>query len=344
MSPQFVDFNADGHLDIVAGIFDGSPHVAYGDGKGWQQPVSILDKTGARIVMNDFWNFDTKKWDATKRCDPEGVEVVNGHLTSAWAADWDGDGDLDLWLGDHKGGQVMVRVNEGSNASPAFATANVPVLAAGKPMIVPGTVTTLRLIDWDGDGTQDLLVGSMGDPYGDRPGGGVFVYRNTGTDAVPAFAAATTLIAASSKEAKEVARPDAGLYMDVADVDGDGDLDLVVGGYAIWSPDAPVLDETQRRRVDELQRELAELNKVTQAIYQGLEDATKGLDEEAAEARRKELLAARSEELREHSKKRVAINRELDPLVPGQKRRSFTWLYENLARKGGAATEASARK
>jgi len=339
MSPQFVDFNADGHLDIVAGIFDGSPHVAFGDGKGWRQPESILDKDGARIVMNDFWNFDTKKWDATTRCDPEGQKVPTGHLTSAWAADWDGDGDLDLLLGDHKGGQVMVRINEGSSAKPAFATKNVVVQANGQPLIVPSTVTTLRLIDWNGDGVQDLLVGSMGDAYRGATGGGVFVYTNTGSDKAPQFTAATTLIEVGAKDAKEPTRPHAGLYMDAMDIDGDGDLDLVVGGYSIWSPDAPVLDAAQQQRVAELQKQLAEINKVSQAFYESISEATKGLDEAAAAERRKELLAAKRAELQEQSKQRAALQRELEPLMPSQQRKSFTWLYENLQKRG--AVEAS---
>ena len=48
------DVNADGHDDIVCGIFDGSPHVSYWDAEagGFQQPVGILDKKGERIVLN----------------------------------------------------------------------------------------------------------------------------------------------------------------------------------------------------------------------------------------------------------------------------------------------------
>ena len=37
------------------------------------------------------------------------------------------------------------------------------------------------VVDWDGDGKRDLLVGQMG-------GGKLRIYRNVGTDAAPAFA------------------------------------------------------------------------------------------------------------------------------------------------------------
>ncbi len=344
MSPQFVDFDADGTLDIVAGIFDGSPHVAFGDGKGWKQPQQILDKEGARIVMNQFWNFDTKKWDSTKRCNPEGLELPESHLTSAWAADCDGDGDLDLWLGDYDKGHVMWRINEGTRTQPAFATRNTPVMVGGLPLAVPGgKVATLRLVDWDGDGVQDLLVGSVGDSYGAGPGGGVFVYRNAGTDAAPKFGEATALIDPSTKGQKAPTRPDAGLYMDAMDHDGDGDLDLVVGGYSMWTPDAPVLDDGQKQRVAELQTQMAALDKEMQAFYQGLEQAVQGLDEAAANEKRTALLKEKRDELQAQSKRRMAIQQELEPLVPGQKRKSFVWLYENLA-KGRAAAEASADK
>src|SRR5688572_17173975 len=177
MSPQFVDFDADGKLDIVAGIFDGSPHLARGDGKGWNQPEQILDATGKRIVLNKFWNFDTKKWDQTT----DGNIDVGGLFTSAVAFDWDGDGDLDLLLGDHYGNQIYRRENGGTASKPAFGSKNLPVLADGKPIDVPGTVATLRLFDWNRDGLADLLVSGMGDAFQDGEGGGVYVYFNTGT-------------------------------------------------------------------------------------------------------------------------------------------------------------------
>ncbi|MFO1055131.1 MAG: FG-GAP-like repeat-containing protein [Planctomycetota bacterium] len=329
MSPQFVDFNADGQLDIVAGTFDGSPHVAWGSAKGWNQPEQILDRDGARIVINQFWNFDSKKWDSTKRCDPQDVQLAEGHLTSAWAVDWDGDGDLDLLLGDHTAGYVYLRVNEGATRAPAFATRNRVLLCEGKPLKVEGTVATLQVLDWNGDGQLDLLCSSMGDAYSDKPGGGVFLYPGIGTSKAPALGAPITLVAISKKGGHAPTRPDSGLYAEAFDHDGDGDLDLLVGGYSHWVPPAIELTEAQSKHAAELRASIEALDKENQAFFEEIQKAVEGLGDEAANKKRTELYEARREELATRSKRRTALQDELEALVPGPKRQSFVWLYEN---------------
>ena len=331
MSPQFVDFDADGKLDIVAGIFDGSPHLVRGTDQGFGKPEQILDRDGARIVLNQFWNFDTKKWDSTKSHDAPGNEV-DGHLTSALAIDWDGDGDLDLLLGDHRSGRVYRRTNAGTAQKPAFSTVNEVVLACGKPIDVPGTVATLRLVDWNGDGLLDLACGGMGDSYGNGEGGGVYLFLNTGAKNEPKFGPPLTLVERSRKGGDQPTRPDSGLYMDFGDHDGDGDLDLIVGGYSQWTPKPRQLTAEQEQRVAVLKADLGSVTEATETLMHAIDDAVKGLDEGQAEKKRDELLTAKRSEFSTLGKRRQTLQEELDPLVPGMKRVSYVWLYENLSR------------
>ncbi|MEO6595488.1 MAG: FG-GAP-like repeat-containing protein [Planctomycetota bacterium] len=336
MSPQFVDFDADGKLDIVAGIFDGSPHLVRGTDKGWGLPEQILDRAGNRIVLNAFWNFETKKWDATHGHDARSTER-EAHLTSAVAFDTDGDGDLDLLLGDHRSGHVYLRINEGTRDKPVFSTVNELVTANGQPIDVPGTVATLRLVDWNKDGLLDLACGSMGDAYEDGEGGGVYVFLNTGVKKAM-FAAPLTLLERSKKGTSAPTRPDSGIYMDFGDQDGDGDLDMIVGGYSHWTPAAKTLTAEQTERVAELKAGIEEVGKTMQTLMDEIEKAVAGLDDAAATKKRDELFGARRDEFSAIGKKRQALQKELEPLEPGMKRESYVWLYENVVTVEAAAS------
>ncbi len=328
MSPQFVDFDQDGALDIVAGTFDGSPHWARGTETGFAAPQQILDQDGERIVMNQFWNFATEppKWDETARCDPE-TGLQHAHLTSAWAVDFDADGDLDLLLGDHGHGYVMLRENLGAPGKPAFAPKNRLIHAGGAPLVLPGTVATLRTIDLDQDGRFDLLLSSMGDAYGEGPGGGVYWCRNEGAAGAPAFAAPEVLIAPSARGASKATRPDAGLYADAADLDGDGDLDLLVGGYSTWREPPPPLDADGLRQAAALRAQLQEIAAEMERAMAALAKAADG--ESAASKDAKKELQARFQAVIE---RRQQTQRELEKFEPGVSRRSFVWRYVNLSR------------
>jgi flagellar assembly factor FliW len=130
---------------------------------------------------------------------------------SATLVDLDNDGDMDLIQGNYYG-TISYFQNTG--------TAQVPAYAA--PVIDPfglDPVTGFAFVtgvDLDDDGDIDLLVGE---------GSGALAYfQNTGTASAPAFAAAVTnpfgltstyILAAPS----------------FADIDNDGDFDLLVGEY-----------------------------------------------------------------------------------------------------------------
>jgi hypothetical protein len=230
MGSQFVDYNADGITDLFAATFDGSPWVALGTKEGFKQPEIIKDKNGERVMLSQYWDYDAKKW--TNKDHTGGVQP-GAHCISAFAFDWDNDGDLDLVLGGSDG-FLWLQLNEGSAKEPKFSGLCKRVQCEGKDLDAQDKITSPRMVDWDGDGLADIMLGTFGDSYGDGKGGRVLWYRNVGKKGAPEFAKAQTLIEASAKDAKEANRPDAGLYFDVSDLNGDGLPDLVVGGYSMW--------------------------------------------------------------------------------------------------------------
>ncbi len=332
MSPQFVDYDGDGRIDILAGSFGGAPYIARGGERGWAQPVLIRDARGDRLALNMYWDHDLDHWVWTKASDAADATPPEGQGTSVFALDWDADGDLDLLLGDYKTGRIYRRANEGKPGEPRLASVNEPVLAGDAPLEVPGRIETLRAIDWDADGLLDLLVGSVGDKNTAGRGGAVYLYRNCGTRGAPRFGAPTVLVERGVADAQSPMRPDEGLYPEAADVDGDGDLDLIVGGLSLWEVAARELSDAETTRAAALNAELATVRAASRAIRDEAEAATKDLDKHEAKRKREELLAKHSGELRALAARRTALEIELDPLTPGSKERHFVWLYRNTSR------------
>lgn len=94
-------------------------------------------------------------------------------LTSpAYFVDWDGDGDLDMFLGCKEGG-VYYNANLGDKKQFKFGKRE-PVLVNGKPIEL-GIKTRVISVDWDSDGILDLVV--AGDLAVDGDPGHVMFYR-----------------------------------------------------------------------------------------------------------------------------------------------------------------------
>jgi enediyne biosynthesis protein E4 len=139
-------------------------------------------------------------------------------------ADFNGDGTLDVALADGdawpdapagtpRGQGVALYLNDGRMR---FTRAAEPALA------VPGPLMGLTAADLDGDGRTDLLATGVG---------GVRLYRNAGSElGSPRFEDITD---ASGLGVDRGWSTSAG----AADVDRDGDLDLVVLHYVEWSPE-----------------------------------------------------------------------------------------------------------
>ena len=124
--------------------------------------------------------------------------TANG-AESAFAADMDGDGDMDIVSASYVDHTIAWYENNGA-ADPSFTAADIATNAYG--------ATSVFAADMDGDGDLDIVSASYSDDK-------IAWYENNGA-ADPSFT--TVNIATNADEAYSV-------Y--VADLDNDGDLDIV---------------------------------------------------------------------------------------------------------------------
>lgn len=134
------------------------------------------------------------------------ITLPRGSNTTPALADLDADGDLDLLVGETSGTLNLYR-NTGTATAPVFTLETERFLDVDL-----GRRTVPTFADLDADGDFDLLVGTEAD--------GLYRYRNEGTPRAPSFVADTTW----NLSVPAFAAPAVG------DLDGDDDLDLVVGG------------------------------------------------------------------------------------------------------------------
>ncbi len=129
-------------------------------------------------------------------------------------ADFDGDGDRDMIAG-VLSGRVLTWRNTGTDAAPVFT----PLTDADNPFgaIDVGFNNKPVFVDIDGDADLDIVMG-------DESFGGFQTWRNTGSATAPSFARWAD--AESPLGALYVPRNSAPAF---ADLDGDGDFDLVSG-------------------------------------------------------------------------------------------------------------------
>ena len=316
MCPQFVDFDADGYTDIVTATFEGTAFLVRGSAAGWQEPQHITDAQGRNLVLSLFYDTENNAYDNADRS-PEGVTNPADHCVSAMAMDWDDDGDFDMLLG-AKEGRLYLRENAGEPGAPAFVGTNRQLLAGGEPFEVPGGLTAPRLVDWDGDGVEDLVCGSFA--------GGVYFYRNAGVKGIPAFEAPVTLIAVPENTHDGPKAPTSGVYADPVDYDNDGDLDLLVGGYAEWDPEAPQLTDEQRARLEELDAQVLALQEEMAAVSDRAQQAADEAETpEAAQAAMDAVF--QSDETRAVHERWQQVFEEISTLRPQRQREAGVWLY-----------------
>ncbi len=214
------DLTGDGIDDLFTGCFEGGVYVLAGSKQGdFAVPQKLLDKAGNILRLGQYWDDEKNEWTGV----PES-KFKESLGIGATAVDWDDDGDLDLVLGSYEG-RLFVRVNEGSQTRPTWATESVMLMKDDAPLEVPGRDAIPKIADWDGDGRFDILTGS-----GE---GGAYWLRNVGGKGAPSFASPEAIVRPDEPKGDPTSPkgPAERTQVSAADYDGDGDLDLLVGDY-----------------------------------------------------------------------------------------------------------------
>ena len=252
-APEMLKYKDGETINIGGGIgnwanFGGNPGILI---RGTAQWETVEGRT--------FVTYRGQRFEDT----PEKPVATTGTASVLNVADWDGDGDLDLIVGDI-GGNLYLIPNEGTAQSYAFGKEK-KLLAGGQPARVESRAGPC-VADWDGDGDLDLLVGSED--------GSVSLFRNTGSVKAPELAAGVQLLPPGrglypAQDAKQTQRGIRSKLW-VTDWNGDGKPDLLLGDFTHQKPDLPEPTLEERAKYDRIRKELEPLQKRSGELVQKL--------------------------------------------------------------------------
>lgn len=255
--------------------------------------------------------------------DRRGQTLDAGSASAAFAADWDGDGALDLIVGTVTG-DVYFIPNGGPIGELAFGPPR-PMEANGLPIKVAGDAAPVAA-DWDGNGVLDLVVGAED--------GSVVWYRNAGTPRTPRLEAARPLIGPSpvgwGDDQKR--RPgEWGLRAKpcVVDWDGDGRLDILLGdrcGGFRAKPAQSDLEKDEERRANDRLPELRRKWAAAFRIFRELAEPMAG-ETTVAERERLRLREASRREMVRYKEEIATVQLIQELYQPGYQSHGFVWIF-----------------
>jgi hypothetical protein len=227
-----VDIDGDGHLDILSGSYSrmdkdmaGLFQVLFGKGDGTFRKAEVLKGTDGQPLI-----IPTK-----------GEQQLTEKIcTRPFAVDWDGDGHLDLVVGNFSGTFYWFK----GQGKGKFLPKPELIKAGGVPLRIPGVHSDPFIIDLDGDGSLDLVSGCSN--------GGVYWAKNkAGKGQMPDLEPFRPLIKPGPPvkpgqplRERDLTGPTHATRVWVADVNGDGKLDLLVGDcVTLVSPANGLSDE-----------------------------------------------------------------------------------------------------
>lgn len=149
------DWDQDGDYDIIIGSFYGD--VAILENVGTRQAYTFIRKMGIpRYVSPTHGVEDPKERLPTVQSGK--ARMLLGIYMVPWVADWNKDMKPDLILGEgtYSANSVRLCVNVGARGKPAFVPERVHYLAFGEGF----EQLSPAVVDFNGDGVDDLLVGT----------------------------------------------------------------------------------------------------------------------------------------------------------------------------------------
>jgi VCBS repeat protein len=212
-----VDLNNDGYRDILSGSYSRMEKAMAGLFQVlWAQPGGKFKQATVLKGTDDEPLIIPIK---------DKSEQLENICTRPTAVDWDGDGKLDLVVGNF-GGTFYIFKGEGKGK---FAPKPEPLLAGQSRLKINGHHSDPFPVDWDGDGDLDLLSGS-------DQGGVQWAENMAGRGKMPELKEFTTLIEPGPHfetgqliSEQELTGPTRATRIWVDDVNGDGKLDILVG-------------------------------------------------------------------------------------------------------------------